>query len=180
MNVRRLSEVEVEETVVRLKEGDLDARDRLIEAFVPLVKSIAYRYAKKYPYLRDELVTCALENLTYKVNRIWEGKALPYNNNVAPYLNSTTCYAMRNCIARYLRHRDKVIPAQQGYVNDTPFLVLVDEVLSSEEFNDQEKRIIQMRLEGYTDDEIAADFRVSRQWVSLLRSGLRERLEQFV
>lgn len=185
MRSLRLPEHEVEQYVVLLKLGSVVARDRLIESHVPLILGIAKSYVKRHPDLGEEIISAALENLTKKVERIRTGDSLTENNNIGAFLNKSTTLAIKHYLRKVQQLKQRTdlmitnLPQRRTY-NDAVEHLLLDEIFSSTEFNDVEKKIIHMRLGGYTDEEIASEVGITQQRVCAIRHKMRPRLDLFI
>jgi RNA polymerase sigma factor (sigma-70 family) len=188
MRSKRLPDNEIEGYVQRLKSGSYEARDALIESHVPLVLAIAKNYLNRFPNLREEIISVAKENLSRKIEKIRLGESLTSNNNIGAFINKSTSLAIRHFLREQMLRSQRKNILNEYFQRKAPSLVfnealtrlVIDEIMGSQLFSDLEKRLIELRIQGYTDEEIAEQMHMSQQRVCRVRNQLKNRLESFV
>ena len=177
---KRLTYEETNLLVTKLKQGDKTARDILIRSHIPLAKSLASKFVNKAPHLLSELFITAQETLVEKVERIRLGKSLTVDNNIGAFLNSSIVFALKHLIYKHKQKR-KIANIEPKITHNLALdNLLKEEILLSDEFSDIEKRIISLRIKGYTDMEIGNSLNLSQQRICVIKNKLRERLDNYL
>lgn len=172
--------------VNQLRAGSEEAREKIILSHLRLSIQIASPYIKHYPDKQDDILQAAYMGIVIAVDRA--PKKL-YNDNISGYITTT----VHSSIAEFLRKDHLVYGAtcipcttkvavkededNSEYNNDAEALLFPpqydDEALVVADFvnrlSPNLRRVCLLRLEGYTDIEIATRFDVSSETIRELR-----------
>jgi len=187
-----------EQLYPRVMAGDEQAREEMIEYNVPLVIFKVDSYIACYPeiaYLRDDLHSEGFVGLVQAVNRMVEHKAPPKVNPTG-YIS----IAITHEIARFAEKESAMgitsIPDTENgpdvpkVVHDVPESVVdtrqsaASELLELRDLlescceSDDERTLIRMREEGYSDRDIAKALNMPHTAAYTLRKELEQRFNQ--
>lgn len=179
--------------------GDQAARKEMIESNMALVMVKVEAFIATFPksaYLRDDMTSEGLLGLVEGVDNMIasaKGRKSLDPPNPSGYLQVAISRAIGNLYdtecnlqmpaptARLQRQKGRLVPKQscctvlpESVVDDTKLRELRDLVMSCAETND-ERTLLRMREEGYTDSEIAKAIGLSRTPVLKLRQKLYQR-----
>lgn len=159
---------DVAEALKRLRANDPSARDDLIHLHMGLTMSLAHKFANRTPWLRDEIISTALETLTLKVS------TCPHDN-IGGYISKSITGELRKLVARQRPipiHGEDLVP-EQATAN-----ILLEELVSL--VKDKEKNVIRLLAEGYTVEEIGEKLGVTRQRANIVVREIRKKLRKHV
>jgi len=181
---------------VRVRQGDPDAKRRMIEGNMALVIVLMAAYLHEHPYidfLRDDLISEGFLALTKAVNQLALADVIEEPNPTGFLRESIYCSINdhareENTIpvpARTQRHSDTCIPPYVVSIDTVdppltdPFQVvfLLEKIEGCCE-DPLDQQIISLRLQGYRDHEIGERLQCSQQHVSHLRKRLYERFQE--
>lgn len=168
------------------REGNDEAQDELILGHVRLAVSIVDRYIVHFNcrYLDDELDDAAIEGIVVAVDRIRQGHLK--HDNVTAYIVVVVHRFIADCLwksslVRVPRghHYRWGTPIREDSVNCNPSKMietrdLIDHVIRSK----QERRIVDLRIAGYTDREIGKIMDIPKVTVFRTRQILKTRFER--
>lgn len=158
--------------VRRHREGDATVRDALISAHYRIAMSIASKYARVWPELKDDLVGEIMLALVASVDRA--RKAL-YNDDITPFLISRLHGAVCTMIRSHCRRKGK--GAAPDRCKECPNLLeleVLDEIVGP--LDEQDRDIVLLRVEGYTDQEIGEQLGLHTGTVCRRRSRIQNQL----
>lgn len=174
--------------------GSMDARNEMIERNIPLVVTKVDSYLKKnhqYKHLHDDLVSAGIEGLINAIDRIVSLGSQFDIAGTTSYLNSS----IRNELASFAIEFSNSVSASDRTVcrgQDIPSQVDTFETMSESIadyrstidlqdeidiccLSDADRAIIKMRVEGYTDQEIAERLNESHSVIYHKRRAIYKR-----
>lgn len=185
-----------EQLVKDLKNGK-DTSEQIIMSHLRLVMSIVAPIASRHPQHRADLESEALLATTRAVNRVKRAEYQLYDNNITPYISGCVKPALKRYIAKthmipipsetisYNRRNGiqttfdrvmvtDVVCASKKHEVSLEVLELVEMCIT----NNAECKVVKMRLQGYTFDEISQELGFmnesrSRQIFNLFRHRFR-------
>lgn len=167
----------LEETVQRFRSGDSSVRDELIISLIPTALTIASRVSRKNPRRADDLISTALYHLVLSVDAF---PAVGIDNNIAAYVAKRVKCETLSCLSEHsvVKKRTLFRKLKKGEIVESIFEILesdrvVDDCQYDTDkrdfievmFNKEEIKILQYRLDGYTNEEIAKIVNVSESYV---------------
>lgn len=172
-----------------VRKGNTEAKNELILGHVRLAVSIVDRYIIIYScrHSDDMLDSAAIEGLTVAVNRVEQGHLK--HDNVTGYIIKF----IHNYISECLRKLPPVYtPRGHSYPRyvgaemleimvqeDNPHaLIVVKDLIDCTIRNERERRIVDLRIIGYTDKEIAKIMDIPQVSVFRIRQTLKQRFER--
>lgn len=170
-----IPEEEIPELFRKLKEGDIEARDRLIYGHLKLGLMIVGYFMKFRSGIGQELVSEMLWTLTTSVDNIQKGK-IDENPNVTGYIRGRMSGALRNLVmkkAPTLIVKD--YPSRKA--NDSE--LEIEDILKQCKLNKTQQQVVELRLSGMKDPEVGAQMGITKQAVHQIRLGIQARLEKF-
>jgi len=174
------------EIVTELKAGNADRKDQLILAHVRLALSIANRHIKRHNLsnLYDELNSAAVEGVIIAVDRILKGHLT--HNDATPYIIKFIHHLINLCVSK-----QPIVPSPRNRNNtkshsfldvhahhDNSGIAGIKETLDCIIRTRRERRIVDLRIKGYTDVQIGAIMGMPHQTIQRLRKILRKRFER--
>ena len=90
----RLTEEEIIVILPLVRQGDEQARTRMIEGYMRLAAAITAHYVLHYPYKSRELFSEALLALTVAVDRVSKGIGCTEHDNVSAYVHKYIKYEL--------------------------------------------------------------------------------------
>ncbi len=149
------------------KTGSRELRDKLILAFVPAASKIAgsYRATTKLDY--DDLQAEAILGVVTAISRM----ASLSHNNIGGYINK---YIHQFCM-KYIKSFDaplEQIVEREDKINSDESVDDLIEVLPE---TGLEKRVLKLKLSGYSDHEVGKMLGFSRQYIWMVRQSLINR-----
>lgn len=198
LHVNMLSEEEVYLYTERLRAGDSSVMHLLILHHVPLAAHFAGQYAVGYGYQDNDYLSVALASLVGSVNRIFVNKTMT-NNNITPYL----IVCIKGALQDYVNH-DHLMPVcratfKKGVKNlprMNPITVLpsgyetsIDHLLEHRDYvesdlqgtyiemglSERDIKILQLRIEGYTYQEISTMIGLSLPMIGKIFHGIQDK-----
>ena len=180
----------------RITQGDSLAISEMIEANIPLVKSKVEGFLTAFPhleYLRDEMIGEGNLALCEAVNLMRTAKPIARPSG---YLTAAILKGIGNFIDSELYTSDRTARRRRSNGDDQEQLCKVsnsDSVLGSLDYDprpeaelldliqgccesDEERAIVDLRIKGYVDDEIARQLDIPKTTVFMLRRGLYKRV----
>jgi RNA polymerase sigma-B factor len=175
--------------------GDVAARDRLIESFIPVVRSIAYRYAGRGEQL-DDLEQVASVGLIKAIERFDLDRDVELMTYVFPTVVGELKRHFRDrgwsvTVPRRLKELhyrlSRLIEELTATLGRSPTIAELAheagvELLASglKALDERERRIVQLRfVEGLTQSQIAVEIGISQMHVSrLIRRALETLSEE--
>lgn len=182
----------IQEILERVREGNREARDTLILGHLRLATSIVNRYLSylnsNHSVMADDLDGAAIEGIVDAVDRIEKGKM--QHDNVTGYI----VYSIHNSINRCLKKsipihvpRNHKIPCflsldenhhvKEGW-HEFHDLVEVKDELDNLIQNEIERKLIDLKIMGHSDTEVAAILGLNRTKLIRMKQSLRERYIQ--
>ena len=174
------------EIVSELKAGNLSRKDQLILSHIRLAFAIAKRYIKKHNLSRlyDELNSAAAEGVIIAVDRISKGYLK--HNNATGYIVK---FVHNSIIQTWAKQ--PIVPSPRNRNNtethsfldihanfDDSKVISIHETLDCIIRTQRERRIVDLRIKGYTDVQIGAIMGMPHQTIQRLRKILRKRFER--
>lgn len=163
--------------------GEEKACELMIQINEPLVHVLLADFLQEYPslrYLEDELITEARLGVNKAVvNMIGSHVKKP---NPTGFIRSHIKFAFGDVLKRSKRLPESLSDAEQDgaglLVNDTSIemIDLIDELQHKCEVAGIPWKMIDMKMQGYTDAEIGEELGCSQQWVA----GCRKRLKRLM
>lgn len=98
-NLSKLSEEEVIDIFDRVRSGDEELRNQIIEANLPLVKSFITRNFYDTPYDIEDLIMVGIEALIKNTDR--------FDPTLGFKFSTYVCYSVKNSIINYIRKESK-------------------------------------------------------------------------
>jgi len=192
-----------ERLYVRVMEGDDEAREKMIEGNMPLVIAKVDAYIGCHPQaacLRDDLHSAGFVGLVQAVNTMVEHEQ-PSNVNPTGYISVAITHEIARGAERESAMGLTSIPEPENGPsssgNDVPEvghnvpesiidvnesavqgLLNLRDTLDSCCEREEERTLLRMRDEGYSDREIAEALNISRTSVQRLRKELEQRFKQ--
>jgi DNA-directed RNA polymerase specialized sigma subunit len=186
----------------RLMAGDKSARDEMIEGNVALVvyRVDAYlRMAPQMSYYRDDMIASGLLGLCDAVDGMSKkGVIRKPTGYISIAIDRYVSHAADEANAIVVPFQAQAAARQEGTpmclprtVSDSALtnyndlstieceevLALTEEVLACCQ-DDVERRIVSMRVDGYTDEEIGQALAIQRRHVSRMREGIFKRFNE--
>lgn len=136
--------------------------EETVNSVILQYRLLSINYAKRFsqgvPYMRGDMISEALLTLTIAAHEHLD------HPNFEAYLR----VRLRGALIDMLRRQEHNVPYDDlSSVNDTYMDMYMRELESLDLFNIEEMQIIRMRVEGYTDVEIAESFGV---WPTAIRN----------
>ncbi len=171
INITPLDDEERERLILMLRSGDVNAIEPIISSYVPMAHKYAMEKHEKYPYLTEEITASAMLGLAYAVNRVQRGHlkdGVDIEGYLVPFIRSE----IRDCILGdfiisisrwYLEHDYEVpifVSTNSIVARNIPFKDFrerfdqIDELIAEIGYSDREIKIIKLRLDGHTYQEI--------------------------
>jgi DNA-directed RNA polymerase specialized sigma subunit len=175
-----------EKIVKAVRAGDLQAKEKLSLAHMRLSVAIAEDYIRRFSLAnqRDDLRSAAGLGVLVAVDRIASGY-LQHDNATGYIIKFIHSYIMRAWstlpIVKTPRGHDRV---KQQYLldshgcRDTSRILHIRETLDSILSTPNERRIVELRMSGHTDAEIAEILRIPRTSILRVRKKLQKRYEK--
>ncbi len=151
-------------------------RDKLIEAYIPLAKSIANSY-DTLP--RDEARSEALLGLVIAAHNFDEERGAYFPPFARAVITNRLNSVFNKAVAtNHIRHElDDGVMADVERINtiDTGYLILKMSIAEAIEcLNKNNRKVFRMMIRGYTQSEIAEALEISQPTVSRIVNQLRE------
>jgi DNA-directed RNA polymerase specialized sigma subunit len=183
----RISESRLAELVKGLRDGDLSTHGEIIEGHIKLAITIAGRYIRICPRKSEELVSESMFGLMYAVKKAQEKMI---DDNVTSWIAS--------CCHRFAQRfliSDNVIRVPPTSAKRCGIIVIVTrltvdvttastgplcdfmDMIESCAKTDFDRKILDLRIQGYNDKEIGESLGVSQQHVSKMRDKMRSRFD---
>lgn len=147
--------------------------DKLILSYLPLGYSLVSRYrSNRKDY--DILVSIMFEALVKGVHRLKRQRHI----SVSGYLATTISGSIKNYFREESRYRNKIkdlIDMRDGFALEEEDLAN-REILNAGLMDDRDRKILNLRLQDYTDEEIAGSLGLSRQRVQQIWSLIVDRI----
>lgn len=180
-----------------IREGSVEAKNELILGHVRLAVSIVDRYIGNFgcKFLDEELDDAAIVGIVVAVNRIEQGHLK--HDNVTGYI----VMFIHNHVSSYLR-KSFIVPMPRGHPykrnisihssrndrdkNYDPWardtnpgaLLEVKDLIDCSIRNEQERRVVDLKIAGYTDKEVAKIMDMAQVTVFRIRQTLKTRFER--
>jgi len=174
-----LPEQELIYQIKKLREGDIHARDIIIMGHMRLGVTIAARYASYFPDSREDILAemyCGILDAIGKVDRLKDNGISGWivshiHGHIANFLRENKLiHIPRSSDVKHYFHsyfsmeygkedEDNTAYVYSGPISILPFTVDDDKLVVTDFLNHLSKReakIVQMKMEGYTDREIAS------------------------
>jgi len=205
-----MSPGDLENLVAMYRSGDDTVKEMILEQHYSLVMHIASQYAFKFQHLADDILSVAMEYLVEAVSRapqtLKDNQITPY---IDTYVRGSILkYIGQSCIVstpfnhRFEDHYEPITcRVISGYIdddgewngdevgvnvetatpaNDLTVDFLIDETIKVLNLNSKQAKLLVLRSEGYTMQEIGDYLGKSKQHISMLVAGIqvkaRERL----
>ncbi len=162
----RFDEEAVAALADRYRAGESGLRDRLIASQYRIAMGVASKYARLNPQHQDDLVGELMLALIRAVEA-WR-EALTYT------LSAFVTLRLHGAAADFLRAQRQMEQMDQEPSAPCRFQREVD--LSDLALSGQEQAIVQLRMDGYTDEEIADQLGINQSTVTRRRVALGRRL----
>ena len=159
---RKLSREEENELILKAQQGDIQARNEVVERHLMLVLKLAHHYSGD------------LSDLIYEGNmallRAVHDFDTRFGTRFITYAGVRIKNAFRNYIRRAQRRYDHAkIPLEKIYHLKSPNgfsdKIIADAIIENAPIKDREKTVLRKRLQGYRYKEISAQLGVSKQTV---------------
>lgn len=184
---KRVDPSDIEQLVDNIQKGNEDSRQQLINGYIRLVYAITSKFGRYYPQYQEELKAVAESNLVDKLEKIKKGKIRLVNYNIGAYINSSTVHALRNFITKQaklalLEHDlwEELKDSLDLTFSPAVYNLYLNDILTSSTFTEIEKQIVKLKIEGYTDSEIATTCSVSQPHITTIKNGLKEKIRKFL
>lgn len=195
---------DLEPLVARLRQGDETVKPTIVGHHMRLAMSIVSKFAGRYYYLVDDLVGAAMVGICQAVDwaptHLYDNNITPYiyqtcERHVRDLIEKRLAITIprgvfcslqdeRNLFLPVVNFTTKLDDEGNEYeqmdeiaaktVEEHP--LLFEELLESLALSAKEKTVLQMLLEAYTQDEIAAVVGLTRQRVSQISKSIGARL----
>ena len=139
----------------------------------PLRDQLANRWSSQWRWLADDIdsvATLALLDLLTEIEL--SNRKFDDSEHLARYAN----VIIRGRILNYIRHEHR--RAARGLTIEPKVISKSEPEMDYLDLSPEERQVIEMRMEGYTDDEIAVKLNRGRTYVSRLRTRIGQRYEQ--
>jgi len=165
--------------------GNSEAIDTTILGHVRLVIVTVNNYVRTYNcgHLGDEMDSAALEALTVAVNNVAQGK-MEGHDNITGYIILFVRNALYNClrgsnVVYFPRGQEMktILPLTENESKRRDPTDLRDELAVICK-NEVEELILESRIQGYNDSEIAEILGLSRLMVQRIRNKMKTRFEE--
>jgi DNA-directed RNA polymerase specialized sigma24 family protein len=172
-----LTDPEIDVLVVALRKtpDDSKIKDQLILAFVNMASAMAFRYSKLTGMNSDDLQGEAILGVIAAVNRFHAVE----HDNIGGYINK---YIKRYC-TRFIKKNALGQPLAEDQLYSKESIIgdiIVNEIIEKISNSLIERRVINMRCEGYSDTEIGKELGVKRQYVWTIRRNLFNRYRRIL
>jgi DNA-directed RNA polymerase specialized sigma24 family protein len=178
-----LTSEENDALAVKVRAGDLRAREELILGNIPLVKHKVKTWTTLYPhlvYLYDDMLSEGLVGLVRSVNIIAKTPK-PDDNNVTGFISVGVTRTIGGFVAQEEIEPKISLPDWLANTledeDTTQFVDFVDSLLAACESEDH-KTILLMKAKGASDYEIAQVLDCSRQTVQVMRSEIHQNWQE--
>ena len=198
-----ISEKDVNDLVYKMNTGDINARNKLVEHNLAIIKAVALKYANMYQLSLEDYISIGTIGLILAINK--------YDPNVSVNIKTFAYSCANNYIKCYLKYisaekrnynNDVSLHAYDKYY-DNPVAGTLEEVLpydgpSVEELTESKMRLIELRKmidrlpnehretmymiygkNNYSVKEIAAITGMSSQAISFRRCSAIKKLKKF-
>lgn len=174
------------ELLKSIREGSIEAKNELILGHIRLAISIVDRYIVNFScrYLDDELDDAAIEGVVVAVNRIEQGHMK--HDNATGYIVKFIHNYVSNCL-----RKSRVVPAPRGHLykkgvpireetvtSDSETLSEIRDLINCSIRNKKERRVVDLKIAGHTDKEVAKIMDISQVTVFRIRQTLETRFER--
>jgi len=192
----QMSEEELQTKLEAYRQGNDSVKEDLILGHMRLTLQICGGYVGRYPHKKNDIVSSAMLGLVEAVNRT---RTHIKHNNISAYITTK----IHSHIYEFLR-TDKLI---RGNYNLVPYTIMLLKTLWDEEneyyneaesdslppqydedtivvtdlinqFTSQQQEIIKMKLESYTNVEIAKRLGVSSEYIRQILLSIGEKLKR--
>lgn len=151
-------------------------KETLVTGNIPLVKYKIGAWLAEYPnlkFMEDDLLGEGILALVRAIDSL-ENVSEPYESNITGYISVTIQRALGTFVGNEYKHKPggrRVADQQQFESDPTTFIDFVDALFGACETN-AHRTILQMRREGYTDQEIADVLDCSRSTVRFMKAEI--------
>lgn len=181
-----MSEKKKLEILKLTREGDTDAKEILILSHLRLAISIVNRYTRSFDcnYLADELDNAAIVGLVTAVDNVARGRVK--HDNVTGYIVTVVHRYISDCL-----RKSSLIPVPRGHVyrkgtsiredsaNCNPGVLLeIRDLINHTVTNEREQRIVDLKIAGHTDKEVAEIMEIPPSTIFRIRQTLKHRFER--
>ena len=171
-----------------LRAGSIEARDKIAELNARLVLKIAHRFIPSYLDSCEDLEDVALRSLIERLESIRKGKTVLRDDNIGAYLNKTTVFRLQDFLRKkqrdYKNSKNLVrllkISQQAIVHNQAIYNLIKEEILTSDVFTDQDKTYISLKIDGYSDVEVAKHLSTSKSNITWIKNRIRPKLKDFL
>jgi RNA polymerase sigma factor (sigma-70 family) len=143
-----------------------EERDELILGHTRLATVMAKKFAKSHEYLAEDLESMAYLAVIKAVDKA-QGRIV--NGNINPWIRQVVRNQLRDSVNGVKEHDP--YPTE----TETDPLFRLDEEIDDVCWDDLDKALLQRRLDGKTDREIAAELDISESAVRLRRHEMQRR-----
>jgi len=186
-----ISPTELENLVIRLRQGDLSVANTIIQGHLRIASQIVGRYLTRSGLLRksNDLVS---ESFLAVAEAVSMAKENMYDNNITPYIIATVhSYLDRflcndHCVrvpdSTFRKYKGKRRPpsrsedsteqiAEAGFLNSVILRDMIDKACTGT----VDREIVRLRLKGLSDREVGAILCYSPQRIAQLRTAIEKR-----
>lgn len=153
------------------------ARKLIIMNHLGLGFAHATRFVNGRPEKADELVGEMIYGLVQGVNLIEQGAV--DNHEGTPNISGYLVTSMRGYMLRHIRHRQPEILPHPDHPKRGN-LIEIQELIDKATKSDREKRIIQLRIAGHNDPEIAEIIGITVSAIQQARTRVAQRLKELM
>jgi len=184
----RLPEEELEVIVQAYRDGKIEHRDSIIACHLRLAATIANRITKEQAYRGDDAEG---EAFLYLIIAVEEARTALQDNNITPYIIKAIRRGIRDFILTDKIVHTSATTARRGVefkeVEDSDAAIIsieakqekptleFEEAITLAVHNEDERRIIDLKREGFTGDKIGEILGITEGRVSQLASPIKER-----
>lgn len=196
--IKGFTQDQIEEFVGKIKSGTLSKieREDLITSYIFLALQVAGRYANLKPWIADDLVSAGLQGIVYAINKAAEKLT---DSNLSAWITAnihrfiTQTFLNDDMIAvksSKLRHEMKLLgitpkplvrvsieetkSTLETTAKDIDILEMKEEILLASK-DSVDKFIIEMKMKGFKDVEIAEFLQMSQSCVAKRRVKIQSR-----
>lgn len=174
----KLEDSELQAIAAKVKLGDRAAGEKLILHHIRLGMAKVAEFAGSYPNKTEELVSGMLWGLVRGTTLIEQGSL--QHDNVTAYLMSHVIGSLKKTITRdRLVPRCRQIKMRDRVTKSEPTSDLKELIKLSIQ-TEQEQRIIDFRLAGWNDPEIAEMMGLTKGRIQQIRSKVKDRLQELM
>ena len=174
-NIKILTGAEINDLDLTKKED----KDKLILSFVSIASNIASHYSRLPEIDYDDIQAEAILGIVDAIDRVAKGKV--EHNNIGGYVNKYIHQYCFKFLKKFSRYRESVVIEQlitDSESNSSFDFLAFNDCLDTIVKTSNERRVLELRKEGFNDTEIQGFTGLSRPTIGKIRSTLFNRFKQ--